>query len=152
MEATADAMYSLITVLLLVLVTSVACFIQAFASVNTCLTVILEITGGIFGSIINFILPAFFALSTFDDSVASNKILSNSVGGGVGIGFSSTGGNSGFGRNNSGSGNGVENDVTVRNKSCFTSNDVSLRRKAIFLAITGCLVPMLVVWSVVANS
>jgi len=66
-QNTSDKMYIITTVLMLVLVTISACLLNQFASSSQSLTIILDITGGICFSIVNFILPGLFAITQLQD-------------------------------------------------------------------------------------
>ncbi len=66
-QNTSDKMYIITTVLMLVTVTISACLLNQFASSSQSLTIILDITGGICFSIVNFILPGLFAITQLQD-------------------------------------------------------------------------------------
>lgn len=66
-DEVSDVMYILSTLVLLGAISAVAILIQVYASTNTSLALILNLTGGIAGSFVNFILPGVFGVLVFTD-------------------------------------------------------------------------------------
>ncbi len=66
-QNTSDYVYIITTNLMLFTVTISACLLNQYASSSQSLTIILDITGGICFSIVNFILPGLFAVTQLQD-------------------------------------------------------------------------------------